>query len=265
MRIDILTIFPDVFRGVLAESMLRLARERGKAAYHLTDLRDSTTDRHRSVDDRPFGGGPGMVFKVEPVVEGVREIEKRGREALGLGSDARPVRILTSPQGERFTQAVADELSKENWLLFIAGHYEGYDERIRTILQPRELSIGDYVLTGGELAAMVMIDSVVRLLPGVLGADDAQEFESFSAAHENGGCLLEYPQYTRPVEFEGHRVPEVLKCGDHARSAAWRRAQAVKRTHERRPDLLGGGTATPLTAKAPRAPRTTMPNDGSIG
>ena len=165
MRIDILTIFPDVFRGVLAESMLRLARERGKAAYHLTDLRDSTTDRHRSVDDRPFGGGPGMVFKVEPVVEGVREIEKRGREALGLGSDARPVRILTSPQGERFTQAVADELSKENWLLFIAGHYEGYDERIRTILQPRELSIGDYVLTGGELAAMVMIDSVVRLLP----------------------------------------------------------------------------------------------------
>ncbi len=228
MRIDILTIFPDMFRGALEASMLRLARERGKAEYHLTDLREFTTDRHRSVDDRPFGGGPGMLLKVGPVARGVREIERRGREELG--GEAAPVRILTSPQGERFTQRVAEELAEEDWLLFIAGHYEGYDDRIRTILRPRELSIGDYVLTGGELAAMVVIDSIVRLLPGVLGAEDAQDFESFSVAHGDGGLLLEYPQYTRPVEFEGHRVPEVLKSGDHARIAEWRRAQAIKRT-----------------------------------
>ncbi len=239
MRIDILTIFPDMFRGILGESMLRLARERGKVAYHLTGLRDFTTDRHKSVDDRPFGGGPGMILKVEPIVKGVREIERRGREEVGR--DAAPVRILTSPQGERFTQTIAEELSRESWLLFMTGRYEGYDERIRTILEPRELSIGDYVLTGGELPAMVMIDAVVRLIPGVLGAEDAQKEESFSAS-EGGGRTLEYPQYTRPVEFEGHRVPEILRSGDHERIARWRRAQAVTRTRERRPDLLEGDT-----------------------
>lgn len=237
MRIDILTIFPDMFRGALEASMLRLARERGKAEYHLADLRKFTTDRHRSVDDRPFGGGPGMVLKVGPVASGVREIERRGREELG--AEAAPVRILTSPQGERFTQRVAEELAEEDWLLFIAGHYEGYDERIRTILEPRELSIGDYVLTGGELPAMVMIDSVVRLVPGVLGAEDAQENESFSAV-SGGGWMLEYPQYTRPAEFEGRRVPEILRRGDHYAIAQWRRAQAVKRTRQCRPDLLQG-------------------------
>ncbi len=241
MRIDILTIFPDMFRGILGESMLRLARERGKVTDHLTGLREFTTDRHKSVDDRPFGGGPGMILKVEPIVKGVREIERRGREEVG--EDAAPVRILTSPQGERFSQDVAEELSREDWLLFMTGHYEGYDERIRTILEPRELSIGDYVLTGGELPAMVMIDAVVRLIPGVLGAEDAHEFESFSADAEGTGRLIEYPQYTRPAEFEGHGVPEILRSGDHERIARWRQAQAVKRTRERRPDLLEGGTA----------------------
>ena len=244
MRIDILTIFPDMFRGVLDESMLRLARERGKVEYHLTDLREFTSDRHRSVDERPFGGGPGMILKVEPVVKGVREIERAGREALGV--DAAPVRILTTPQGGHFTQIAAEALAREDWLLLIAGHYEGYDERIRTMLRPREISIGDYVLTGGELAAMVVVDATVRLLSGVLGADDAHEFESFSPvlpADGTGGTerLLEYPQYTRPPEFEGHRVPEVLRSGDHERIARWRRAQTVRRTRERRPDLLGGG------------------------
>ncbi len=229
MRIDIVTIFPDMFRPVLDESMVRIAQEKGKVDIRVTDLRDFTTDRHRSVDDRPFGGGPGMVLKVGPVVEAVRSIESEGPP---------PVRLLMSPQGERFTQSAATELAAEERLLLIAGHYEAYDERIRTVLEPREVSIGDYVLTGGELPAMVVIDAVVRLLPGVLGAEDAHDFES----HASG--LLEYPQYTRPPEFEGHAVPEVLKSGDHARVDEWRRVQALRRTRERRPDLLEGGDTT---------------------
>ena len=229
MRIDIVTIFPDMFRPVLDESMVRIAQEKGKVDIRVTDLRDFTTDRHRSVDDRPFGGGPGMVLKVGPVVEAVRAVESEGPS---------PVRLLMSPQGQRFSQSAAAELAKEERLLLIAGHYEAYDERIRTVLEPREVSIGDYVLTGGELPAMVVIDAVVRLLPGVLGAEDAHDFES----HASG--LLEYPQYTRPPEFEGHAVPEVLKSGDHARVDEWRRVQALRRTRERRPDLLEGGDTT---------------------
>ncbi len=226
MRIDIITIFPDMFSPVLNESMIRIAQEKGKVDIRITGLRDFTTDRHRSVDDRPFGGGPGMVLKVGPIVKAVRALEAEGPA---------PVRLLMSPQGERFTQGAAAGLAKEERLLIIAGHYEAYDERIRTVLEPREISIGDYVLTGGELPAMVVIDAVVRLLPGVLGAEDAHDFES----HASG--LLEYPQYTRPPDFEGHAVPEVLKSGDHARIAAWRRARALRRTRERRPDLMEGG------------------------
>lgn len=229
MRIDIVTIFPDIFRAVLGESILRIAQEKGKLEVALTDLRDMTTDRHRSVNDRPFGGGPGMILKVGPVVEAVRAVESEGPA---------PVRILMTPQGERFTQEVAEELAREGRLLLIAGHYEGYDERIRTILTPREISIGDYVLTGGELPALVLVDAVTRLLPGVLGAEDATEFESFSSG---SGGMLEYPHYTRPQEFEGHCVPEVLVSGDHARVEEWRRAEAAKRTRERRPDSLQGG------------------------
>lgn len=228
MRIDVVTIFPGMFRPVIDESIVRIAREKGAVEIALTDLRDFAADRHRSVDDRPFGGGPGMVLRVEPVVRAVRALEAEG---------ARPLRLLMSPQGETFTQRAAEELAGEERLLIVAGHYEAYDERIRTVLEPREMSIGDYVLTGGEIPAMVVIDAVVRLLPGVLGAEDAHDFES------HGSGLLEYPQYTRPPEFEGHRVPEVLRSGDHARVAAWRRAQAERRTRERRPDLLGGGGA----------------------
>jgi len=230
MLIDVVTIFPDMFRAVVSQSMVKIAQELGKVEIRLTDLRDFAEDRHRSVDDRPFGGGPGMILKVEPVVKAVRFLEKDG---------PRPVRILTSPQGERFTQEVAKELAGAERLLMIAGHYEGYDERIRTILAPREISVGDYVLTGGELPCMVVIDAVVRLLPGVLGADDAQDFESFSEG------LLEYPQYTRPAEFEGHVVPAVLRSGDHERVARWRRAQAIRRTRQRRPDLLTGEGSAP--------------------
>lgn len=226
MLIDIVTIFPDMFRPVLDTSILRIAREKGAVDVRVADLREFTDDRHRSVDDRPFGGGPGMIIKVAPVVRAVRKLEENGPA---------PVRILMTPQGERFTQGLAEELAREERLLLIAGHYEGYDERIRTILKPREISIGDYVLTGGELPAMVVVDAVVRLLPGVLGAEDAHDFESFSSG---SGGMLEYPHYTRPQEFEGHSVPEVLVSGDHARVDEWRRAQALKRTRRRRPELL---------------------------
>jgi tRNA (guanine37-N1)-methyltransferase len=235
MRVDVVTIFPGMFECVLSASMLKIAREKGALDVRLTDLRDFTTDRHRSVDDRPFGGGPGMVLKVGPVVRAVRALESEGPP---------PVRVLMTPQGEPLRQETARELAREERLLLIAGHYEGYDERIRTILNPREISIGDYVLTGGELPSMIVIDAVARLLPGVLGAEDSCEWESFSAA---AGGLLEYPQYTRPAEFEGELVPEVLRSGDHARVAEWRRSQAERRTRERRPGLLDGrpGRRTP--------------------
>jgi tRNA (guanine37-N1)-methyltransferase len=235
VRIDVITLFPGMFEPVLGESMLRIAREKGKLDVRVTDLRDFAADRRRSVDDRPYGGGPGMVLRADVMVRAVREAESRGA-AEGLG---RPVRLLMSPQGERFTQGVAEELARVEppWLLIVAGHYEGYDERIRTILEPREVSVGDYVLTGGELPAMVVIDAVARLIPGVLGAPDAHECESFRSG------LLEYPQYTRPEVVEGRPVPEVLKSGDRGRIADWRRAQAVKRTAGRRPDLLAGRDA----------------------
>jgi len=224
MRIDVITIFPEMFAGVLGSSMLKIAQERRKLEVRLANLRDFADDRRRTVDDRPFGGGPGMILKVEPIVRAVRALE---------AEPPQPVRLLMSPQGERFTQSIARELSTKERLLIIAGHYEGYDERVRTLLEPREISIGDYILTGGELPAMVVIDAVARLIPGVLGAEDANESESFSSG------LLEYPQYTRPLEFEGERVPEVLRSGDHARIAQWRRAQAILRTRSRRPDLCG--------------------------
>lgn len=224
MRIDVVTIFPEMFGGVLGSSILRIARERGALDVNLVDLRAFADDKRRTVDDRPFGGGPGMVFKVEPVVRAVRTVERE---------DPAPAeRILLTPQGERLTQTLIKELSGKGRLILIAGHYEGFDERIRLVLRPREVSIGDYILTGGELPAMVIIDAVARLLPGVLGAEDANEFESFASG------LLEYPQYTRPVEFEGHTVPEVLRSGDHGRVAAWRASEALRRTRERRGDLL---------------------------
>ena len=228
MRVDVITIFPGLFEGVASHSILRLAREKGLLDLVLTDLREYTTDRHRSVDDRPFGGGPGMVLKVEPVVEAVRDVRARAPEPGKL--------LLPCPRGRVFNQALAREWAQERRLILIAAHYEGYDERIAGILKPERVSIGDYVLTGGELPALVIMDAVVRLLPGALGDPESAKSESF--APENEG-LLEYPQYTRPAEFEGHAVPDVLLSGDHARIAAWRREQARARTRASRPDLLG--------------------------
>jgi tRNA (guanine37-N1)-methyltransferase len=223
VRIDVITIFPGMFGPVLGESMMRLAREKGLVEIEVHDLRDYSDDPHRRVDDRPYGGGPGMVMQVEPIVAAVRALRKEGAEGR---------LVLTSPAGRRFDQAVARELSAEERLIVFAGHYEGVDERVLEILEPDEISIGDYVLTGGELPAMVMIDSVVRLIPGVLGADDGAADDSF----ENG--LLEGPQYTRPVDFEGRRVPAVLRSGDHNRIAEYRRRASLERTRRRRPDLL---------------------------
>lgn len=221
MRIDVLTVFPGMLDGFIRESMLKRAVTLGKVVLNTVDLRDYTQDAHRTTDDRPYGGGPGMVMKPEPIIAAVEAIRTE---------DARV--ILMSPQGTVFRQAVARELATASHLIFICGHYEGIDERVRQLLAAEELSIGDYVLTNGVLPAAVVVDAVVRLLPGVLGGEGAVEEESFSEG------LLEYPQYTRPVEFRGLCVPEVLRSGNHGAVAAWRQAQAESRTRERRNDLL---------------------------
>ena len=221
MKIDVLTLFPGMLPGPLDESIIKRACESGRLRLGIRDLRDFTHDRHRKVDDRPFGGGPGMLMKPEPLFEAV--------EAL-RGEKTRV--ILTSPAGRPFRQEIAQELAGEEHLLLVCGSYEGFDERVRECLADDELSIGDYVLTNGALPAMVIIDAVTRLLPGVLGDDESSVDESFSDG------LLEYPQYTRPAEFRGMSVPEVLLSGDHAAIERWRREQARMRTGQRRPDLL---------------------------
>ena len=221
MKIDVLTLFPAMFAGPLDESIVQRARTNGALELTVTNLRDYTHDRHKTVDDRPFGGGPGMLLKPEPIFEAV---ENLAREKTRV--------ILLSPAGRKFNQAIARELSQAEHLLLICGSYEGFDERIREELADDELSIGDYVVTNGALPAMVVIDAVTRLLPGVLGDDESSTDESFS--HD----LLEYPQYTRPAEFRGMKVPEVLLSGNHAEIAKWRTEQARRRTEERRPDLL---------------------------
>jgi tRNA (guanine37-N1)-methyltransferase len=220
MKVDVLTLFPAMFAGPLDESILRRARESGRLEMALHDLRDWTHDRHRTVDGTPYGGGPGMVLKPEPIFEAIDE----------LANDTTQVVMLT-PQGEPFRQATARTLSTHEHLLLLCGSYEGFDERIRTRVH-HEISIGDYVLTNGALPAMVVIDAVTRLLPGVLGDDASSVEESFS---EN---TLDYPQYTRPAEYRGLEVPEVLQNGNHAAIEQWRREQAAQRTRERRPDLL---------------------------
>ncbi|MBI4579232.1 MAG: tRNA (guanosine(37)-N1)-methyltransferase TrmD [Planctomycetes bacterium] len=223
MRIDVLTLFPEAVEPFFASSIIGRARAAGIVSIHCTDIRDFAGGRHQKVDDRPFGGGPGMVMMCPPMFDAVEHVEAQ---------DATPAaRILLTPQGERFTQAAAHQLAEQPRLLLICGHYEGFDERIRQGLQPREISVGDYVLSGGEPAAMVLVDAVVRLLPGALGDEESTENESFSAG------MLEYPQYTRPREFRGLAVPEILLSGDHARIEQWRMAEALRRTRERRPDL----------------------------
>ena len=220
MKIDVLTLFPAMFAGPLDESIVQRAREKGVLELAVHNLREYTHDRHKTVDDRPFGGGPGMLLKPEPVFEAIEALE---RETTRV--------ILMSPAGRKFDQATARELSGHAHLLLVCGSYEGFDERIREHAADDELSIGDYVLTNGALPAMVVIDAVTRLLPGVLGDDESSREESFS---EN---LLEYPHYTRPADFRGMKVPEVLLSGNHAEIAKWRAEQARRRTQERRPDL----------------------------
>ncbi|MBM3881259.1 MAG: tRNA (guanosine(37)-N1)-methyltransferase TrmD [Verrucomicrobia bacterium] len=231
MTIDVLTLFPGMFVGPLDESIVRRARDAGHLDLRIHNLRDYAHDRHRTVDDRPFGGGPGMLLKPEPLFEAV--------EKLG-GAEARV--ILLDPAGRPFDQALARELAGERRLLLICGSYEGVDERARSALVDDEVSIGDYVLTNGALPAMVVIDAVTRLLPGVLGDDESAHDESFSRG------WLEYPQYTRPAEFRGMKVPEILLSGHHAEIAKWRREQAQQRTAQRRPDLAGANAAPPDAA-----------------
>jgi tRNA (guanine37-N1)-methyltransferase len=222
LDVDVLTIFPHMFPGPLGDSITGRALAAGLATVTAVDVRAFTLDRHRSVDDYPYGGGPGMVMRTEPLVAAIESVR---RPASRL--------VLLAPTGQRFTQAVAHELASAQHLILVCGRYEGVDERVRLITGAEELSIGDFVLTGGELAAMVVLDAVLRLLPGVLSSSDAWRDES----HSNDG-LLEYPQYTRPVDFRGLRVPDVLLSGHHAQVAAWRRRQALERTRERRPELL---------------------------
>ncbi|GAC1320846.1 MAG: tRNA (guanosine(37)-N1)-methyltransferase TrmD [Chloroflexota bacterium] len=219
---DVLTIFPHMFPGPLGDSITGRALTSRLVTLHAVDIRAFATDRHRSTDDYPYGGGPGMVMRPEPLVAAIESVRRPHSRVL-----------LLSPTGRRFTQAVAHELAQEQHLVVVCGRYEGVDERVRLATGSEELSVGDFVLTGGELAAMVVFDAVWRLLPGVLASDDAWQDESHSAYG-----LLEYPQYTRPADFRGLRVPDVLLSGHHAQVAAWRRRQALERTRERRPELL---------------------------
>ena len=221
LRIDIITIFPGMLSGVLNESILKRAVEAGSVVFNLVDPRDFTTDNHRTVDDRPFGGGPGMVMKCEPLFAAIESVKT---------PEARV--IFMTPQGTPFCQAKAVELSVLTHLVLVCGHYEGIDERIREALIDEEISIGDYVLTNGVLPAAVVVDALTRLRPGVLGHEDSADLDSFS----NG--LLEHPQYTRPPEFRGMKVPEVLFSGNHPEIARWRHEQSIQRTRKRRPDLL---------------------------
>jgi len=227
MRIDIVTIFPKMFEPILNESIIKRSQNKGKVKIHIHDLRDYTADKHRKVDDRTFGGGSGMVMNPQPIFAAVEAIKGKTRN-LRVKTKV----ILLCPQGERLSQKVCKRIAKYKHMILICGHYEGVDERVRQHLVDEEISIGDYVLTGGELPAMVLVDSVVRLIPGVLGDKNSLNFESFEAN------LLEYPQYTRPANFRGMVVPVVLLSGDHTKIEEWRRKQAFERTELRRPDIL---------------------------
>ena len=227
MRFDIVTIFPEAFAGILECGILRRARQSGILEVRMVNLRDFTRDRHRSVDDRPFGGGEGMVFKPGPVFAAV--------EHCRVSSQGHVEVVLLSPQGVAWRQELAEEFAALPHVVLICGRYEGVDQRVVDHLVTREVSVGDFVLTGGEIPAMAVIDSVARLLPGALGKDESRRNESFTSG------LLDYPQYTRPAEFRGMAVPEVLLSGDHARIAEWRRQQALERTARKRPELLERG------------------------
>jgi len=230
MIIEIVTLFPAMVEQCASHSIIGRARESGALQLHVVDLRDYTHDRHRTADDAPYGGGAGMVMKVEPLDEAIAGLRRNAQGTVRV--------ILMSPQGRRLDQRVVEELARESHLALICGHYEGVDERVREHLVDDEISIGDYVLTGGELPALVLVDAVARLIPGVLGKAESAEEESFRDG------LLEYPQYTRPEEYRGWRVPEVLLSGHHAMIARWRRRESLRRTLERRPDLLAKARLT---------------------
>ncbi|WP_433615776.1 tRNA (guanosine(37)-N1)-methyltransferase TrmD [Paenibacillus cellulositrophicus] len=252
MRVDVLTLFPEMLDGVFRTSILGKAQEKGIISLHTVNFRDYSGNKHGTVDDTPYGGGGGMVLKPEPIFAAVEDLLENA------GHQAKPRVILMCPQGETFSQKKAEEFAKEEHLIFICGHYEGYDERIREHLITDELSIGDYVLTGGELPAAVVIDAVSRLLPGVLGNETSAVTDSFSTG------LLEYPHYTRPVEFRGWKVPDMLLSGHHANIEAWRREQALKRTLERRPDLLDEVELTDRDRKTLEKLRRQKDTDGGL-
>lgn len=227
MRFDVLTLFPEIFNGYLGQSLLKLAIDRGLVDVKLHNIRDWAEGKHKQVDDRPFGGGPGMVLMPKPVVECVEAVQAAGDEPGRV--------ILLTPQGRRLTQRVVEELAQQRRLLLLCGRYEGFDERIKQVLHPEELSVGDFVLNGGEVASMTVIDAVIRLVPGVLGDEQSSVDDSFSA----GNRLLEYEQYTRPREFRGLQVPDVLLSGNHEAIARWRKQRSRERTEQHRADLLG--------------------------
>lgn len=228
MKIDILTLFPKMFTGPFAESIVKRAQEKGLVKISIHNLRKWTKDRHKTVDDRPYGGGVGMVLMIEPVYQALMDLKKKQSQI-----------ILLTPQGQVFHQRIAEKMTKQDHLIFICGHYEGVDERIRKHLADAEISIGDYVLTGGELPAMVLIDTITRLIPGVLEKEEAIQFESFSTSSSQKEKLtLECPQYTRPEDFHGWKVPKVLLSGNHEEIKKWRQKQSLKRTRSHRPDLL---------------------------
>ncbi|WDI40129.1 tRNA (guanosine(37)-N1)-methyltransferase TrmD [Bremerella sp. P1] len=226
MRFDVLTLFPEIFTGYLGESLLNKAIDKQLVEAHVHNLRDWANDKHNRVDDRPFGGGPGMVIRVQPVVEAIEQIQPLSDKPGRL--------ILLSPQGRTLNQPLVEELAQEERLTMICGRYEGFDQRVIDLLQPEEISLGDFVLNGGEVAAMAIIDSVIRLIPGVLGDEQSAVDDSFS----EGNRLLEFPQYTRPREYRGLNVPEVLLGGNHQEIHAWRKQQSLDKTKMRRADLL---------------------------
>jgi tRNA (guanine37-N1)-methyltransferase len=226
MRFDILTLFPEIFQGYLGQSLLKRAIDAGLVTVHLHDIRDWSLGKHNTVDDRPFGGGPGMVMKVEPVVACVEAVQCQDAEPGHL--------VMLTPQGRRLDQARVEELARHKRIVLLCGRYEGLDERIRLILQPDEISIGDFVLNGGEVAAMTIIDATIRLVPGVLGDEDSSQYDSFSGERR----WLECAQYTRPREYRDHEVPQVLIGGNHEEIARWREQNSRERTEQRRADLL---------------------------
>ncbi|MEM7457314.1 MAG: tRNA (guanosine(37)-N1)-methyltransferase TrmD [Planctomycetota bacterium] len=226
MRFDILTLFPDMFPGYLSQSLLNKAIERRLVDIAVHNMRDWADGKHNKIDDRPFGGGPGMILMVEPVVKAVREVQKMDEQPAKV--------IMLTPSGRRLDQRLVEELAVEPRMMLLCGRYEGFDQRVTDILQPTEISIGDYILNGGEVASMVLVDSLVRMIPGVLGDENSSIDDSFS----RGNRMLEYPQYTRPREFEGHAVPEVLLSGNHEEIQRWRDAKSLENTRLRRSDLL---------------------------